>query len=205
MGSRDNFPEGEYKPMKESMGKIGRPPKILSQQDKATIEDMCMKQCTCAEICAELGIDPKTFQKNLRMLYGNDPKVRKPVTYSTVFEAYRQKGLTQLRQSMYDSAMKGNTTMLIFLAKNWLGIVRHPQPVLGNTTMLIFLAKNWLGMADNPAPAPDNRETEEFAKAMKASVKAFSIDFPSTCQLVEDSNIQTHEPACETETNREGE
>lgn len=181
MGSRDNFPEGEYKPMKENMGKIGRPPKILSQQDKATIEDMCMKQCTCTEICAELGIDPKTFQKNLRMLYGNDPKVRKPVTYSTVFEAYRQKGLTQLRQSMYDSAMKGNTTMLI------------------------FLAKNWLGMADNPAPAPDNRETEEFAKAMKASVKAFSIDFPSTCQLVEDSNIQTHEPACETETNREGE
>ena len=164
--------------MKSMQKKAGRPPKTLTQQDKQTIEDMCMKQCTCTEICAELGMDPKTLQKNLKALYGKDPKVRKPVSYTTVFETYRQKGLTQLRQAMYDSAMKGNTALLI------------------------FLAKNWLGMADNPAPAPNNKETEEFAKAMKASVEAFSMDFPSTCQLVEDSNIQTHEPAGEPESSR---
>ena len=113
-------------------------------------------------------MDPKTLQKNLKALYGKDPKVKKPISYTTVFEAYRQKGLTHLRQSMYDSAMKGNTTMLI------------------------FLAKNWLGMADNPVPAPDNSEAEAFASAMNASVKAFTMDFTSSCKLVEESNIEAH-------------
>lgn len=133
--------------MKKCKNRVGRPSKILTQKDKATIEAMCMKQCTCTEICAELGIDPKTLQKNLRMLYRKDPQVRKPITYSTVFEAYRQKGLTQLRQVMYDSAIKGNIPMLI------------------------FLAKNWLGMSDKPVPIPDTSASDAFLKAFSASVK----------------------------------
>lgn len=148
--------------------RVTKPFKLLDESDKARIEEMCRMQCTCAEMCQEFAMSFPTFQKNLKWLYKDDPTVRKPVSYTTVYAAYHVKGLTALRSALYKSALSGNLTAQI------------------------FLAKNWLGMSDNPLPPPVNSEAVEFAKAMKASVDSFAHDISGTAELVEESNIDAN-------------
>lgn len=156
------------KPVTILAQKKRRPFKLLDESDKARIEAMCRMQCTCAEMCQEFAMSLPTFQKNLRRLYKDDPTVRKPISYTTVYAAYHVKGLTALRSALYKSALSGNLTAQI------------------------FLAKNWLGMSDNPIPPPVNSEAIEFAKAMKASVDSFAHDISGTAELVEESNIDAN-------------
>lgn len=148
--------------------KSGNIERVLDKNDKAKIEALCRLQCTQAEVAQEFGMSVNTFKKCLRQLYKDDPTVRKPVSYITVYEAYHVRGLTSLRSKMYQTAMSGNVAMQI------------------------FLAKNWLGMSDDPIPVADNSEALDFAKAMKASVDSFAHDIDGTAELVEESNIVEH-------------
>lgn len=94
------------------MAKMGRPRKEI---DKKQFEAMCAIQCTQEEICMILGVSDKTLNAWCRKTYRQ--------TFSEVFREKRELGKMSLRRSMYENAVKkGNTTMQIWLSKQYLGM-----------------------------------------------------------------------------------
>ena len=82
--------------------KSGRPKK---QVDLALIENLSAIFCTQAEISAISGVSIRTLQRN--------------------YDAYIKKGLergkSSLRRMQWDKCREGNTTMMIWLGKQYLG------------------------------------------------------------------------------------
>lgn len=97
------------------MAKAGRKPVEL---DKERFEEMCEFQCTKKEICLEFNITSNTLADWCKRTYG--------ANFSTVFAQKRQKGFQSLRSAQYALALQGNTTMLIWLGRNWLGQTDKP-------------------------------------------------------------------------------
>tara|TARA_R100001594_G_scaffold22732_1_gene44098 strand:+ start:421 stop:753 length:333 start_codon:yes stop_codon:yes gene_type:complete len=89
----------------EEKKKVGRPKKKLpySLQD---IEKLATMQCTRLEIANFCGCSESTLKRNF------DLPIKKGW----------DKGKRSLRRAMFDKAMRGNTTMLIWLSKNYLGM-----------------------------------------------------------------------------------
>lgn len=81
--------------------KPGRPKMEL---DRALIEKLAAIQCSNVEIASILGCHPDTLRDN----------------YSTELNKGRQHGRMTLRRKQWESAMGGNTTMLIWLGKQYL-------------------------------------------------------------------------------------
>lgn len=96
-------------PQKQKL--MGRKPKDINQK---TFENLCGIQCTLEEICAVLDVSSKTLEKWCKQTYGE--------TYSQVYKAKRGIGKVSLRRTMWETAQDGNTTLQIFLAKNFLGM-----------------------------------------------------------------------------------
>ena len=89
---------------------MGRPRKEI---DKAEFEKLCTIQCTLDEICGWFDVSKKTLEAWCRRTYGD--------TFSTVFNQKRGIGKISLRRAQYQSAMGGNSALLIWLGRNWLG------------------------------------------------------------------------------------
>ena len=89
----------------EEKKKVGRPKKKLpySLQD---IEKLATMQCTRLEIANFCGCSESTLKRNF------DLPIKKGW----------DKGKRSLRRAMFYKAMRGNTTMLIWLSKNYLGM-----------------------------------------------------------------------------------
>ena len=89
----------------EEKKKVGRPKKKLpySLQD---IEKLATMQCTRLEIANFCGCSESTLKRNF------DLPIKKGW----------DKGKRSLRRAMFDKAMRGNTTMLIWQSKNYLGM-----------------------------------------------------------------------------------
>lgn len=85
--------------------------------NRRTFENLCGIQCTQEEICAVLDVSQKTLEKWVKRTYGE--------TYSVVYKAKRGTGRVSLRRTMWETAQDGNTTLQIFLAKNFLGMSDH--------------------------------------------------------------------------------
>jgi hypothetical protein len=81
---------------------IGRPKKIV---DEKLIYKLAMIHCTNPEIASILGIGVDTLQRN----------------YGDVIRSGRESGKQKLRRTMWQSALAGNVTMMIWLSKNILG------------------------------------------------------------------------------------
>lgn len=90
-------------------GEGGAPEKMI---DWKIFESLCSLQCTQAEILSVLNVDNQTLTKHVKKHYGK--------TYSQVYEEKRQGGLASIRRAQYKKAMAGDTTMLIWIGKNWL-------------------------------------------------------------------------------------
>ena len=85
--------------------------------NRKTFENLCGIQCTQEEICAVLDVSQKTLEHWVKRTYGQ--------TYSVVYKAKRGTGRVSLRRTMWETAQDGNTTLQIFLAKNFLGMSDH--------------------------------------------------------------------------------
>ena len=85
--------------------KVGRPKKELKHSLK-DLEKLATMQCTREEIAAFVECSISTLKRNF------DPPIKKGW----------DKGKRSLRRAMFDKAMRGNTTMLIWLSKNYLGM-----------------------------------------------------------------------------------
>ena len=90
--------------------RVGRPQFKLP---RAKFEQMCRDQSTREEIAAALGICEKTLVTVCHRTYGAD--------FYTVFQQKRIPGLISLRRWQFANAQQGNTTMQIWLGKQYLG------------------------------------------------------------------------------------
>jgi hypothetical protein len=93
------------------MAKVGRPKKEINYN---LVDSLCEIQCTGEEIAAVLDIDYDTLNAAL--------KRDKGVGFSDYFSQKRNVGKKSLRRRQWQAAIDdGNTTMLIWLGKQFLG------------------------------------------------------------------------------------
>lgn len=82
--------------------------------DKRTFENLCAIQSTLNEICVVFDCDNKTLETWCKREYKKN--------FSEIFKEKRCKGFISLRRAQFQKAIdEKNTTMQIFLGKNWLG------------------------------------------------------------------------------------
>jgi hypothetical protein len=94
---------------------MGRPPKVI---DKKQFESLCGIQCTLEEVCQFFDCDEKTLNKWCKENYRD--------TFSHVFKTKRGVGRVSLRRAQYQAALKGNSSLLIWLGKQYLDQTDSP-------------------------------------------------------------------------------
>ena len=97
------------KPVKKTAKKRGPKPKAI---DYTKLDAMCAIHCTGEECASILGMDYDTLNAALKR-DGNKG-------FSDYFKQKGANGKMSLRRKQYDQAMSGNSTMLIWLGKQWL-------------------------------------------------------------------------------------
>lgn len=105
--------------MSKETDKGGRP---KYQIDYTKLDAMCAIHCTGEECAAILGVDYDTLNRRL----GEEG-------FSGFTEYFKLKGSNgkmSLRRKQYDQAMSGNSTMLIWLGKQWLGQADKSENVI---------------------------------------------------------------------------
>ena len=92
------------------MAKMGRPRKEIDQK---MFENMCAIQCTEVEIAGIFECDVDTINNWCKRTYGE--------TFSEVYKQKSAKGKMSLRRLQFKAAENGNSSLLIFLGKQYLG------------------------------------------------------------------------------------
>ena len=114
--------------------------------DWKMVDDMCAIHCTSVEIVAVTGISKDTYYRRCKELYS--------MTFAQYIAEKSQNGKCSLRRLMWKKANSGSVAMLIFIAKNWLGMQDRPEQdaedIPGDTYIL-----NLTG------PAPDGVDSED--------------------------------------------
>jgi len=95
--------------MPKEKNKGGRP---LHQLDYETLDNLCEIMCTAEEISNILNIDRDTLSAALKR-DGNG-------SFSAYYKKKSSNGKMSLRRVQYQSALDGNTTMLVWLGKQHL-------------------------------------------------------------------------------------
>lgn len=90
--------------MAEEKNKGGRPKKVI---DYETVEKLAALFCTQDEIAAFLNLDVKTLRADDKFM--------------ELYKKGQEKGKCSLRRHQYECAKKGNSAMLIWLGKQYLG------------------------------------------------------------------------------------
>ena len=81
--------------------------------DHKKFEELCKLQCTEIEICGVLNVSDETLCRWCRKNYG--------VNFSVISKVFRGQGAVSLRRRQFINAMSGDSKMLIWLGRNWLG------------------------------------------------------------------------------------
>ena len=92
----------------------------LTDIDWQQVDKMCEIHCTGEEQASILGVDYDTLNAAC--------KRDKGIGFSDYFKQKSSGGKMSLRRRQYTSAMDGNTTMLVWIGKNWLGQSDMPEP-----------------------------------------------------------------------------
>lgn len=98
--------------------KRGRKKIELNERDWKKVESMCAINCTGQEIAGVMGMHYDTLVARIKEVY--------QLNFSDYYAIHNSKGLVSLRRKQYDSAMSGNTQMLIHLGKYYLGQSERP-------------------------------------------------------------------------------
>lgn len=81
--------------------------------DKDQFEKLCGIQCTEEEVACFFGCSVDTVERWCKREYG--------MRFADVFKEKRKKGKVSLRRLQWQSAERGNVSMLIWLGKQYLG------------------------------------------------------------------------------------
>lgn len=103
--------------------KGGRPRKKI---DYKTVEKLCALQCTGAEIASFLGVHYSTLIEHIQRDYG--------MSFPEYFELKSGAGRVSLRRRQWQAAQEGNSAMLIWLGKQYLG---QGEPTQTHRTELV--------------------------------------------------------------------
>ena len=96
--------------MKRKGERMGRPKIEIDQEE---FEKLCGLFCTLEDIAAFFNCSPDTIERWCKRTYKE--------TFADIYKKKSQIGRTSLRRWQMQAAAKGNTSMLIFLGKNYLG------------------------------------------------------------------------------------
>ena len=88
----------------------GKPKK---QIDQKLFENLCGIQCTKMEMCDVLECDEKTLTRWCKEVYN--------LGFSEIYKKKSASGKVSLRRYQFKAAQAGNTTMLVWLGKQYLG------------------------------------------------------------------------------------
>ena len=146
---REKKPENKPK-------RTGRP--RIDNIDWEAVDKLCALQCTGEEIAGFLKVDYDTLNARVKEAFG--------LAFSDYFAQKRGNGKVSLRRKQYEKALAGDTTMLIWLGKQYLG------------------QKDQHGLTLNDMPSP----FEEFTKAAKG-------DAPGWNEATEKPEPETEEEA----------
>ena len=91
----------------------------LKEIDWQAVDQMCAIHCTGEEQAAVLGVDYDTLNAACKREH--------KTSFSDYFKQKASSGKMSLRRKQYTTAMDGNTTMLVWLGKNWLGQRDQPE------------------------------------------------------------------------------
>ena len=108
---------------------MARPLKTIDWQK---VDQMCAMHCTGEEQAAILNVDYDTLNAACKRDH--------ECGFSEYFKQKSSNGKMSLRRKQYTTAMNGNTTMLVWLGKNWLGQKDTPeeqQEIEGKLAMLL--------------------------------------------------------------------
>jgi len=89
----------------------GGRPKI--EIDFAIVDKLCSIQCTGEEISSVLNIDYDTLQRSVKDKFG--------ISFADYIAKKKQGGRASLRRMQWKAAENGNSALLCFLGKNYLG------------------------------------------------------------------------------------
>lgn len=81
--------------------------------DQTQFEKLCEIQCTCFEIAGWFRCSVDTIERWCKQKYNK--------RFAEIYEEKRQIGRISLRRVQFQEALKGNTTLLIWLGKQYLG------------------------------------------------------------------------------------
>lgn len=98
------------------MAQMGRPKKIL---EVGVFRKLCKFQCTLAEIADFFDVSEDTVERRCLEWFG--------ITFAESFKKYSSGGKMSLRRWQFNAARKGNTALLIFLGKQYLGQRDQPE------------------------------------------------------------------------------
>lgn len=101
----------------EKTSKTGRKKKII---DWEIVKRLCEINCTLSEVASFLRCSVSTVERRL--------KEDKNISFSDFFDMYAGFGRMSIRRMQFKLALQGNTTMLIFLGKQYLGQRDNPDP-----------------------------------------------------------------------------
>jgi len=105
---------------------MARPLAII---DWKKVDQMCAMHCTGEEQAAVLNVDYDTLNAAC--------KREQECCFSDYFKQKSSNGKMSLRRKQYTTAMDGNTTMLVWLGKNWLGQKDNHEEVGGQQPVSI--------------------------------------------------------------------
>lgn len=95
--------DAEYK-------KVGRPKSVFNERE---LKYLCSIHCTLEEIAGFFQMNKQILSRKIKEEYG--------ITWSEFYERNSQGSKVSLRRRQIQSAMEGDTKMLVFLGKNMLG------------------------------------------------------------------------------------
>ena len=90
---------------------MARPRKEI---DFNEFEKLCAMQCTAEEIAGWFSVSVDTIERRVKEHYD--------CGFAEIFKEKRGTGKISLRRAMFQKAIEGNTAMLIWLSKNYLGM-----------------------------------------------------------------------------------
>lgn len=92
------------------MSKMGRP---IKEIDKKSFENLCALQCTQLEIADFFDCCDDTINNWCKKEYG--------MTFSDIYKVKSAPGKISLRRLQWKAAEKGNSALLVWLGKQYLG------------------------------------------------------------------------------------
>ncbi len=101
----------------------GRPAKTWDDKDIDMFKRMCSRFGTRDGIAAIFGVSPKTLNRLINENLHDEiaPDSDEPITFEDAYAVYSQAGAQLLREAQFEKALSGNSTMLVWLGKQYLG------------------------------------------------------------------------------------